>query len=68
MPVIENNRNLNQGFIFCREKGYIPVHDKYYLPDEPGYYEASWYERGEENFDLILLRITGNLREAIPSY
>ena len=56
-PVIENNRHLNRGFIFTREKGYIPVHDKYYLPDEPGYYEASWYERGEEIFDTI--RING---------
>ncbi|MCD4678016.1 MAG: carbon-nitrogen hydrolase family protein [Desulfobacula sp.] len=52
-PVIENSKHLNTGFILTREKGYIPVHDKYYLPDEPGYYEASWYERGEGLFDII---------------
>jgi len=52
-PIIENNRYFNRGFIFTREKGVIPVHDKYYLPDEPGYYEASWYERGKESFNLI---------------
>lgn len=52
-PAIKNNRYLNKGFIFSRDKGIIFVHDKYYLPDEPGYYEASWYERGEENFDVI---------------
>ena len=52
-PVIENSRHLNRGFIFTREKGVVRVHDKYYLPDEPGYYEASWYERGEESFNII---------------
>ena len=24
-----------------------PLHDKSYLPDEPGFWEASWYERGD---------------------
>ena len=52
-PVIENGKYLNRGFIFTSEKGYIPVHDKYYLPDEPGYYEASWYERGKDSFNII---------------
>ena len=52
-PVIENGRYLNRGFIFTRKKGYTPVHDKYYLPDEPGYHEASWYERGDGLFDVI---------------
>ena len=52
-PVIENSRHLNRGFIFTRKKGVVRVHDKYYLPDEPGYYEASWYERGKENFNII---------------
>ncbi|MBT6339843.1 MAG: carbon-nitrogen hydrolase family protein [Desulfobacula sp.] len=54
-PVIENGKHLNKGFIFTLEKGVILVHDKYYLPDEPGYYEASWYERGEDSFKIILI-------------
>lgn len=52
-PFINDGRRLNQGFIFTREKGLIPVHEKYYLPDEPGYFEASWYKRGNGNFDVI---------------
>jgi len=52
-PVIKNNRNFNTGFVFSREKGIILVHDKHYLPDEPGYYEASWYERGDKRFDIL---------------
>ena len=29
-----------------------PLHEKYYLPDEPGYWEATWYERGSKQFDV----------------
>ena len=54
-PVMENNQKLNRGFVFTREQGFVPVHDKYYLPDEPGYYEASWYDRGNGIFDLVHL-------------
>ncbi len=28
-------------------------HDKYYLPDEPGFWEASWYSRGNGDFELL---------------
>ncbi|MCF6248183.1 MAG: carbon-nitrogen hydrolase family protein [Desulfobacula sp.] len=52
-PVIENAKRLNNGFIFTKEKGMIPVHDKYYLPDEHGYYEASWYEKGKGDFNVV---------------
>jgi N-carbamoylputrescine amidase len=33
--------------------GYKAVHHKYYLPDEEGWWEASWYERGEKDFTII---------------
>ncbi len=52
-PAIENNQYLNKGFVFTKEKGIIFVHDKYYLPNEPGYYEASWYKRGKEDFNVV---------------
>lgn len=28
-------------------------HQKYYLPDEEAYYEASWYDRGPKQFDTV---------------
>ncbi len=56
-PIIENNIRLNQGFIYTKEAGYTKVHNKYYLPDEPGYFEASWYQKGENNFNIA--RING---------
>lgn len=51
-PVIENGRRLNQGFVWTRENGVTPCHEKYYLPDEPGYYEATWYSRGNGEFKV----------------
>ncbi len=39
----------NEGFIWDSQ-GYRGVHDKYYLPDEEGFWETTWYERGEPNF------------------
>ncbi len=52
-PVIKNGQRLNNGFVFTQKKGMIAVHDKYYLPDEPGYYETSWYERGKGDFNVV---------------
>ncbi len=56
-PITTSGKRLNNGFVFNRQRGMIPVHDKYYLPDEPGYYEASWYEKGDGSFDIV--RVNG---------
>lgn len=43
----------NQAYIWSAETAEAaPVHEKYYLPDEPGYYEHTWYDRGAKEFDL----------------
>ncbi len=44
---------LNQGFIWDAENGYEKVHDKFYLPDEEGYWEATWYSRGDGEFKTV---------------
>jgi N-carbamoylputrescine amidase len=49
-PVYAGDRRLNQGFMWDQQAGYRPVHAKYYLPDEPGFWEASWYSRGDAAF------------------
>lgn len=49
-PVIRTGRRLNEGYIWDAANGYRGVHTKYYLPDEPGFWEATWYERGEKTF------------------
>ena len=50
-PVTRDGRRYNEGFLWSAAHGYRPVHHKVYLPDEPGFWEASWYERGEHQFE-----------------
>lgn len=50
-PVTRHGRRYNEGFLWSATGGYRAVHDKVYLPDEPGFWEASWYGRGEERFE-----------------
>jgi len=47
-PVIRSGEPHNEGFIWSATDGYRPTHLKYYLPDEPGFWEASWYRRSPE--------------------
>jgi len=52
-PIINDAGSFrNQAYLWTIESGVLPVHEKYYLPNEDGYWEASWYERGERRFDL----------------
>ena len=54
-PIIRNGRNFNEGFIWRKKTGYQGLHVKYYLPNEQGFWEATWYERGEKSFTTIVL-------------
>jgi N-carbamoylputrescine amidase len=52
-PIELGGRRLNEGFLLNSEQGYRPVHAKYYLPDEDGFWEASWYRRGPQEFKPV---------------
>ncbi len=53
-PVEVEGRRHNQAFV--AELGAAPrrAHEKYYLPDEGAFWEASWYERGSGQFTPAL--------------
>ena len=51
-PIIQEGKRLNQGYVWEAGSGYRPVHAKVYLPDEQGFWEASWYDRGERRFSV----------------
>lgn len=51
-PVIVEGKRQNAGYVWEADRGARTVHTKYYLPDEPGFWEASWYERGDGDFSL----------------
>jgi N-carbamoylputrescine amidase len=42
----------NVGYVWEPSTGLQDCHTKYYLPDEPGFFEASWYQRGDPDFTL----------------
>ena len=46
-------RRLNQAFVWSADTGVSGVRDKHYLPDEPGFWEATWYDRGELTFPAV---------------
>lgn len=50
-PVVRDGRRLNEGFLWsASDDGLRAAHRKRYLPDEPGFWEASWYDRGSGRF------------------
>jgi len=52
-PIIsDDGENYNEAFIWNQQKGFRASHRKYYLPEEPGFWEASWYSRGQKEFKL----------------
>jgi len=53
LPVNNKGKRHNEAFIWDSTSGFRYAHTKYYLPDEEGYWEASWYERGDGDFAPI---------------
>ncbi len=51
-PVNHSSGRLNEGFRWDEKNGYQPVHHKYFLPNEQGFWEASWYDHGDGSFDV----------------
>jgi N-carbamoylputrescine amidase len=49
-PVDRGGKRMNEGFVWSKTRGTKGVHRKRYLPNEPGYYEAAWYDRGDTGF------------------
>lgn len=51
-PALDHGTPLNVGFCWEPATGMVDVHAKRYLPEEPGFWEASWYRRGELDFSI----------------
>lgn len=50
-PVLDGDTPHNDAFIWQSDADSgtspVPVHRKYYLPNEPGFWEATWYRRAD---------------------
>lgn len=51
-PILKKGVPHNEGFLWTKSSGIVGVHEKYYLPDEEGFWEATWYRRGDGEFNV----------------
>jgi len=51
-PVLREGIPFHEGFLVEKDGRYQALHDKVYLPEEPGWWEASWYRPGQGGFAL----------------
>lgn len=52
-PTVGDHGNRhNQAYLWTPQPRILPIHEKYYLPNEDGYWEANWYQRGRLEFEL----------------
>jgi N-carbamoylputrescine amidase len=49
-PASIDGRPFNQGYIWSAAGGLTPLRRKFFLPDEPGGWEARWFDRGDPTF------------------
>ena len=49
-PAERGGQRFNEAFAATPDGARTALHDKRYLPEEPGYFEASWYQRGDGSF------------------
>ncbi len=48
-----NRKRLNEGFTWSVDTGYRRAHHKYHLPEDEGFWEATWYQPGDGDFKLV---------------
>jgi N-carbamoylputrescine amidase len=51
-PARVDGRRLNQGYLWSAS-GLQALRSKYYLPEEPGSWEATWFQRGDPDFSTF---------------
>ena len=52
-PRTVQGRRFNQGFIGSAQYGLSSLRRKYFLPNEPGGWEANWFDRGDSTFPVF---------------
>lgn len=51
-PRFEDQLSLNQAFVWTPLNGLEPIHTKQFFPNENGFHEARWFERGQQRFEV----------------
>lgn len=58
-PTEVDGHRRNEGFVWVAEQGIVGSRAKTFLPDEEGFHEATWYERGPIRFDPVATPLGG---------
>jgi len=51
-PTLDGSLSVNKAFVWTAKTGKVPVHTKQFFPNEGGFHEARWFERGELRFQI----------------
>jgi predicted amidohydrolase len=54
-PELSDGKYFNTAFVYEKDKGHRRLHTKYYFPEEPHFWEDTWYDRAEKAFDVFEL-------------
>ncbi|WP_085909434.1 carbon-nitrogen hydrolase family protein [Kiloniella majae] len=49
-PAFDKGRRRNRAYLWQENQDLVEFHDKWNLPDEEDYWEATWYDRGDKLF------------------
>jgi N-carbamoylputrescine amidase len=52
-PVRVHGRRLNQAYLWSAAAGVQPLRSKYFMPEEAGWWESTWCERGDPAFPVF---------------
>lgn len=55
-PTSRQGRRFNEGFLWSKDGGLVPLRRKYFMPAEPGGWEATWFDRGDAGFPVYQSR------------
>ena len=51
-PTNDGHLSVNKAFVWTAASGQKPVHTKQFFPNEGGFFEARWFDRGEMRFEV----------------
>jgi N-carbamoylputrescine amidase len=52
-PVIAGDKFLNTAFVYVKGRGHLKIHTKSFFPEEPFFWEQTWFDHEEKKFELL---------------
>lgn len=52
-PLFNGNKFHNTAFVWTKETGHIKIHSKHFFPEEAIFWEESWFDKAEPDFQVV---------------